>query len=338
MQAIVYDRYGNADAMRIADVATPEPGPGQVRIRVVAAAINSWDWDLLHGITFIRMESPLRPNKRILGCDVAGRVEAVGDGVTRLAVGEEVFGDISAAGWGGFAERVCTDEEALCRKPAGMGFLEAAALPQAGVLALQGLRLCGEMGPGRQLLIIGAGGGVGTFALQLAKQAGSQVTVVDDASKLERLRQLGADAVLDYRTEDFVSTGPYDFILDVVGRQSPRRCLRALTPDGRCIWVGATPGYLVQLLALIPLLRWTSRRRLALLLHKPQRADLEQLSSMVECGELKPVIDRVCSLAEVPGEIERLGRGDVFGKVVAAVSEAIVNIRPPQSTTSESSE
>lgn len=188
MKAIVYDRYGAADVLELRDVDMPIPGPDDVRIKVCAASLNSWDWDLLRGALLVRPWGPLKPQHPILGCDVAGRVEAVGANVKRLQVGDEVFGDISGAGWGGLAEYVCVPEEPLAHKSPAMTFEQAAAVPQAGVLAVQGLRCLGPIREGFRLLIVGAGGGVGTFAVQIAKSQGAEVTAVDSGAKLGMLR------------------------------------------------------------------------------------------------------------------------------------------------------
>lgn len=321
MRAIVYERYGGPEHLSLREIARPIPAPGQVRVRVHAAAINSWDWDLMYGTVLVRPWGLRKPRWPILGCDIAGRVEAVGAGVERLAVGDAVFGDISHAGWGGFAEFVCASETALCHKPQTMGFVAAAATPQAGVLALQGLALFGPLA-GRRLLILGAGGGVGTFAVQLAKTAGAEVTVVDAGEKLATLRALGADDAIDYRSDDFTRrAGRYDALLDVVGRRPLLQALRALTRTGVYVMVGGTPSHILQVMALSPLLNRFSKRRLRVLSHQPRRADLATLCEHFERGQVTPVIDRVCGLAEVPAAIDQLGRGEITGKVVASIYE-----------------
>jgi NADPH:quinone reductase-like Zn-dependent oxidoreductase len=221
MQAIVYDRYGSPDALKRREVAKPWPSDDEILIAVYASSVNSWDWDLLHGRpVLVRLaQAPRRPKFPILGADIAGRVEAVGAHVTRFRPGDEVFGDLSGGRWGGFAEYVCARADALAMKPAAIAFDEAAALPQAGVLALQGLRYAGPIQPGQAVLINGAGGGVGTLAVQIAKSFGADVTGVDTASKLDLIRALGADQVIDYARDDFASgSRRYDLILDLVAR------------------------------------------------------------------------------------------------------------------------
>lgn len=312
MRALVYERYGDAAAMAVRDLPIPEPQQGEVRIAVRATGLNSWDWDLLHGVALARLDSWSRPRHPILGCDVAGTVQSVGEGVSDFVVGDEVVGDVSPASWGGFAEYACVPAALLARKPDALSFEMAASIPQAGVLALQGLRAFGALNQTHKVLIIGAGGGVGTFALQLAKAERARVTVVDAARKLPALAALGADAVIDFEREDFTQSAErYDVILDVVGKRPPRDALRMLTPSGRYVMVGGTPGHLVS-----TLWRWLTGRPARILIHKPNRADLEALLRLAEHAVLKPIIDRTCSLHEVPQTIEQLGAGQILGKAV----------------------
>ncbi len=321
MKAVVYRRYGSPDELALREVALHETGDGEVRVEVCAASINSWDWDLVVGRPLARLGGLRRPAHPILGCDVSGRVEALGPDVRGLRVGDEVFGDLSRGAWGGFAEFVCADERALAKKPASMSFEDAAALPQAGVLALQGLRHRGPLRPGQRVLINGAGGGVGTFALQIARHFGAEVTCVDRAEKLARLRSLGADRVLDFACEDFTAKGPlFDLVLDVVGHRSVFELRRALAPEGVYVMVGGTAGRILQVLLLGPWIRRLSGRKLGLLLHRPDRRDLDSLGELYESGALRPVIDRRCALRDVPDGLRALGEGRVFGKIVVAVN------------------
>ena len=199
MKAIVYERYGSPDDLELKDVEKPVPRDNEVLVQVHAASVNSWDWEQLIGTLQGRLGGPFRPKNKILGADIAGRVEAVGKDVTKFMPGDEVFGDLSACGWGGFAEYVCAAENALVLKPAAMSFEQAAAIPQAGLLALQGLRDTGKIRQGQKVLINGAGGGVGSFAIQIAKMHGTEVTGVDSAEKQDAMREFGADHVIDYR-------------------------------------------------------------------------------------------------------------------------------------------
>jgi len=324
MKAIVVRRYGAPDALRLEDAEQPRPGPGQVLVRVCAASINSWDWDNLRGSPFVnRMMNGLRrPKYLIPGADIAGRVEAVGEEVTRFRPGDEVFGDLCGAGWGAFAEYVCAPETALALKPARASFEQAAALPQAAVLALQGIRDYGRVQPGQRVLINGAGGGVGTFAIQLAKAAGAEVTGVDSAQKLEVMRSVGADHVLDYRRDDYTTHARrYDLILDVVGKRSMFEVERALAPRGSYIMVGGPMARLAQLLITG---WWLARRagtRMRILLHQANH-DLAGVAQLFEAGTLRPVIDGPYPLADTPEAMRRFGAGSIVGKAVITMGGA----------------
>jgi NADPH:quinone reductase-like Zn-dependent oxidoreductase len=254
MKAVVYTIYGPPEVLQLKQVEKPTPGDDEVLIKVHAASVNSWDWDLLRGVPFVNriLAGLLKPTKiRILGCDIAGRIEAVGKSVKLLRPGDEVFGDLSGCGWGGFAEYVCARDNAVVLKPANMTFEQAAAIPQAGLLALQGLRDKGQVQAGQKVLINGAGGGVGTFALQIAKSFGAEVTCVDSANKLDMLRSSGAGHVIDYKKEDFTWNGQhYDLILDVMGYHSIFDYKRALSPRGKYVMVGGCTALVNQVLFL----------------------------------------------------------------------------------------
>ena len=221
MKAIVYTKYGPPDVLELKEVAKPTPKDNEVLIKVHAASVNDWDWALLRGVPFVNRLTTgiLKPIKiKILGSDIAGRVEAVGKNAKQFQAGDEVFGDLSGLAWGGFAEYVCAPENRLILKPASMSFEQAAAIPQAAVLALQGLRDKRQVQPGQKVLINGAGGGAGSFAIQIAKSFGVEVTGVDSTTKLDMMRSLGADHVIDYKQEDFTKNGQrYDLILDLMG-------------------------------------------------------------------------------------------------------------------------
>ncbi|WHY88283.1 NAD(P)-dependent alcohol dehydrogenase [Neobacillus novalis] len=321
MKAMVYDKYGTTDVLTLKEVEIPTPQDNEVLVKVHAVSVNSWDWDLLRGKPFLaRMGGMLKPKYKILGADIAGRVEAIGRNVKHLQQEDEVFGDISWCGWGGFAEYVCIHEEALSIKPASMTFEQAAAIPQAAVLALQGLRNKGQLQEGQTVLINGAGGGVGTFALQIAKLHGAEVTCVDSAIKLDMLKSLGADHVIDYTQEDFSQNGLfYDLILDVVGTRSIFDYKRSLNPKGKYVMVGGSLSLIFQLLLLGPLISKTERKNMAILVHKPNKDDQNILKNLFVSGKLAPVIDRRYSLSQVEEAIRYLGEGHVKGKVVISV-------------------
>ena len=250
MKAIVYHKYGSPDVLELEEVQKPTPREDEVLIKVHATSVNSWGWDRLRGTFQGRLGAFRKPKNMILGADIAGRVEAVGGNVKQFQPGDELFGDISgfrARDWGGFAEYVCARENLLVLKPASMTFEEVAAVSQAGVLALQGLRYKRQIQPGRKVLINGAGGGVGTFAVQIAKSYEAEVTGVDSTRKLDMLRSIGADHVIDYTQEDFTKSGQrYDLILDVVGSRSIFDYKRALSSMGIYVMVGGTTARIFQ--------------------------------------------------------------------------------------------
>lgn len=321
MKAIVYREYGTTDNLHLEEVPKPVPKPNEVLIKMEAASVNSWDWDMLRGKPFIvRMGALFKPRFNILGIDVAGRVEAIGSQVKKFKPGDEVFGDVSGYSWGGFAEYVCAPEKPLALKSPKMTFEEAAALPHAGVLALQGLRLHPGIQAGHQVLLNGAGGGVGTIALQLVKQEGAEVTVVDRADKFDMLRALGADHFIDYTKEDFTGSGKqYDLILDVVAHRSFFDYKRALARDGVFVLIGGRISLLLPLLTLGPLFAKLERKKLGILPHKPNSKDLAYLRDCFEAGELKPIIDKQFPLSEVPAALQYLGDGNARGKVVITI-------------------
>ncbi|WP_238996468.1 NAD(P)-dependent alcohol dehydrogenase [Paenibacillus pinistramenti] len=324
MKALVYETYGMPEVLRVEEVEIPVPKENEVLIEVHAASVNSWDWDLLRGKPFVNRVGALsKPRYPILGADVSGRVTAVGSAVSRFRPGDEVFGDLSGSGWGGFAEFACARKDALTPKPEGLSFAQAAAIPQAGVLALQGLRDKGRLKKGHKVLINGAGGGVGTLGIQYAKWTGAEVTGVDSAGKLELLRSLGTDDVIDYRQTDFTRTGKkYDVILDVVGSRPLSAIKRALETGGTYVMVGGPmPRILLTMLA-GPLSARLHQKELAVLIHKPSHKDQQVWKELAEAGAVVPVIDRQYSLDEAPEALRYLGEGRVRGKV-------IVNLKPP---------
>jgi NADPH:quinone reductase-like Zn-dependent oxidoreductase len=320
MKAVVLDRYGTPDVLRLRDVERPTPEAGQVLVRVLAASLNDWDWGMLRGSPENRLLSGLlRPRVHILGCDIAGRVEAVGGGVTAFRPGDEVYGDLSGSGFGAFAEYVCAQEAGLAHKPAAMTFEQAAAIPQAGMLAVQGLIDVGRIRSGQKVLLNGAGGGVGTIAVQIARLYDAEVTVVDKPGKLEMLRALGADHVIDYLTEDFTEGGRrYDLILDVKTNRSPFAYARALEINGTYAALGGSISRLLQTLVLGPLLAWLQHKHVRVVGLKPNK-DLAYMNELFEAGDLQPVIDRSYELAELPEAFRFYSTGDHQGKIVVTM-------------------
>ena len=319
MKAIVYTKYGPPDVLQLKEVAKPTPKDNEVLVEVHAASVNDWDWGLLRGKPFVnRLLFGLRkPKVKILGCDIAGRVEAVGRNVKQFQPGDEVFGDISGCGMGGFAEYVCARENVLAPKSASMTYEQAAAVPQAAVLALQGLRK-GQIQPGQKVLINGAGGGVGTFGMQIAKSFGAEVTGVDSTGKLDMVRSIGADQVIDYTKEDFTKSGRrYDLILDVVVYRSIFDYKRALSPKGIFVMIGGSIPRVFLIALTAPLI--TRSKKLVILAHKSNSKDLIFMNDLFEAGKVAPVIDRRYPLSQVAEALRYFGKGHVQGKVVVTV-------------------
>ncbi len=318
MRAIVYDRYGGIDELRVTEVPVPSPAAGQVRVRVVATGINLSDWECLRGSpAYARIGGLRRPGRRILGSDIAGVVDAVGPGVNRFRPGDQVYGD-NLRLKGGFAEYAIAPVSVLGAKPAGLTFAQACTIPQAGAIALQGMRTAEA---GSRVLINGAGGGSGTFAIQLGAESGAHVTGVDNAAKQEFMRSVGADEVIDYGRRDFTRPGrPYDLILDLVAHRSVFAYRRALAPGGRYRCVGASMGTLLRVAALGPVVGRLSGRSIGVLAVKQGPAHFEPLAELCSTGRVKIHIDRVVPLDAVPAALARVGEGRSLGKVVVAVS------------------
>ncbi len=315
MKAMVYRTYGSPDVLEFTTLADPTPKDGEVLVRVRAASVNKGDWHLLHGEPFlVRPSAGLRrPKHPILGADVAGEVVAVGRAVTRFQPGDAVFGDLSASGRGGFAEFVAAPQAALAIKPPAVSFADAAATPTAGVTALQGLRTHGRIQPGQHVLINGASGGVGTFAVQIARALGATVTAVCSARNAEQARRLGAHHIIDYTQEDFTHSGQrFDLIFDTVGNRSVAEYRQVLAPQGRFV----TTAFLPALALLGPWLAWRGGPSMQNMLASPNRADLEFLAGLLDARTLVPVIDRCYPLAEVPAALRYVGDGHARGKVV----------------------
>ena len=321
MKAIVYTKYGSPDVLERKEVEKPVPKDDEVLVKVHAASVNDWDWGLLRGKPFFNRLAfgLINPKTKILGCDIAGRVEAVGKDVEQFQPGDEVFGDISGCGMGAFAEYVCAFEGSLVLKPANMTFEEAAAMPQAAVLAFQGLRYMGEIQRGEKVLINGAGGGAGTFAVQIAKSSGAVVTGVDSTEKLDTMRLIGADEVIDYTIEDFTKNGQrYDLILDMAAYHSIFDYKRSLGQNGSYVVEGGSMFRVFQVLILGPLISMMGSKRMGVLMHKPNK-DLDHIIDLFEAGKVKPVIDKRYPLSEVAEALRYFGEGHAKGKVVITV-------------------
>lgn len=318
MRALVYRRYGGPDELELADVPVPQPREREVLVQVRAASVNGADRVLLRGKPFVvRLGMGfLRPRHPTLGFDVAGRVEVVGSGVTQFRVGDEVFG---ASNFGAFAERACVNEERLVPKPAGVSFEAAAATPTAGYTALQGLRK-GRIDAGQRVLIDGASGGVGTFAVQIAKAYGAEVTAVCSTRNVEIVRALGASRVMDYRREDFARDGQrYDLILAANAYRPLSDYRRVLKPGGRYVMTGGGGAQILQAMLLGTLVSMTSSQRMGNIMAVATKNDLVVLAELLETGKIKPVIDRTVALRDVPAAIRYLENEHARGKIVVSV-------------------
>ena len=322
MKAIVYHNYGSPDRLKLAEVEKPIPTDDEILIKIHAVSVNRSDWEGLTGKPlYARIRGLLRPRHAILGSDIAGRVETAGKNISQFRPGDDVFGEIPGY-QGGFAEYVCAPEKTLARKPASLTFAQAAAIPQAGVIALQGIREKGQVQPGQKVLINGAGGGAGTFAVQLAKLYGAEVTGVDNTRKLEFMRSLGADHVIDYTRADFTKDGKqYDLILDLIAYRSVFAYQRALAPNGSYFCVGGSAATLFQVLLLGPRIRRATGKKIRLLVVQPNRKDLVFITELCEAGKVVPVIDRRFLLSEVPQAIRYLGEGGARGKIVITLEQ-----------------
>jgi len=320
VKAAVYTRYGSPDVVQIVDIEKPVPKDDEVLLKVRAASVNPLDWRLLRGVPPIfrilfRLRKPTLTQPGRLGRDVAGQVEAVGRNVTRLKPGDEVFGWCHAS----LAEFACASESALVTKPRSVTFEQAASVPVAALTALQGLRDKGQIQPGQKILINGAAGGVGTFAVQIAKWLGAEVTGVCSTRNVDMVRSIGADRVIDYTQEDFTKTGQrYDLILDCVGNHSLSACRRVLNPHGICAIAGApkNPGIFLIRFITGPVLSRLVSQKFVMFIAKLTKEDLTIMSELMETGKVKPVIDKRYSLSEVPEAIRYLEAGHARGKVV----------------------
>jgi NADPH:quinone reductase-like Zn-dependent oxidoreductase len=342
MKAIAYEEFGSADVLELKEVRKPDVARDGVLVRVRAASANPYDWHVMRGVPYIArlMGMGLRKAKdSVLGTDVAGEVEAVGNDVTRFRPGDEVFGFVGA---GGFADYVSAREKLLALKPANLSFQQAATVPLAAVTALQGLRDVGEIRSGQKVLIVGASGGVGTFAVQIAKWFGADVTGVCSTRNLEMVRSIGAGQVIDYTREDFTRTGQkHDLIFQLAGTTAPSACRRVLTPKGRLVLSsGDSPGRfigpvgrIIKAALLSPFIGQTMRP----LVTKPSSDDLQFLRDLIEAGSVTPVVDRTYPLSEAADAIRYLETGRARGKVVISVSAAAAAATPIDSRLSSAS-
>jgi NADPH:quinone reductase-like Zn-dependent oxidoreductase len=324
MKAVVYTAYGPPDGLHLIEVPTPTPADDEVLIKVQAVSVNRSDWEQLTGKPlYARFHGLFKPRRssRILGSDIAGRVVRAGKNHHKFHPGDDVFGEMGLY-HDGFAEYVCTRGRDWARKPTTLTFEQAAAIPQAGVIALKGIREFGHVQPGQHVLVNGAGGGAGSFAVQIAKLDGAEVTGVDNTDKLDFLRSLGADHVIDYTREDFTTTGQqYDLILDVVADRSVFDYPRALKPGGTYFMVGGSVATIFQILLLGPWIRRARGKHIRVLGVQRSQEDLLAITELCESGKIVPVIDRRYSLRGVPEALRYLGEGLAKGKVVITVDE-----------------
>ena len=312
MKAIVYTEYGSPDVLHLKEIEKPTPKDNEVLVKVFASSINRADWYLLKGEPFLlRLEAGIQKPKRIiLGADIAGQVEAIGKNVKDFKIGDEVFGDISACGWGGFAEYVSVKENALALKPANITFEAAASTPMASVTALQGLRDKGQIHQNQNVLIYGASGGVGTWAVQVAKSFGTHVTAVCSTRNVEMVRSIGADDVIDYTKEDFIQRGKvYDLILGANGDRSLSDYKKALTPNGIYVCTGGSMKQIFSSLIF-------GNKQVRNVSSKPNQKDLVFIQELLESEKVKPVIDKIYPLTELADAFRYFETGKVKGKVV----------------------
>lgn len=322
MKAIVYNKYGPPDVLQLIEIEKPIPKDKQVLVKVHAASLNYGNLVLLKGEPFLaRLAFGLtKPKYPIPGGDIAGRIEAVGKDVKQFQPGDEVFGDLSSCGWGGFAEYVTVPESALALKPANLSFEEAAAVPMAAVTALQAIRDKGKIRSGQKVLINGASGGVGTFAVQIAKSFGAEVTAVCSTRNVNNARVIGADHAIDYTRDDFTKrTQRYDLILGVNGSKPISAYKRTLHPNGIFVHVGGSVSQMFQTMFLGPWISLTGSRKMSSFLQRQNQKDLVFMKELIESGKVKPVIDRSYKLSEVPEAFRYFEEGHAQGKVVITV-------------------
>ena len=324
MKAIVTTKYGSPEVLQLAEVEKPTPKDNEVLIKIHAAAITAGDVIVLKGEPFVTRFATglLEPKNTIPGKEMAGQIVAVGPNVTQFQPGDEVFGDLSVASWGAFAEYVAVPESAIALKPTNLTFEEAAAVPESAVVALQGLRDKGKIQPGQKVLINGASGGVGLYAVQIAKALGAEVTAVCSTRNIELVCLLGADHVIDYTQEDFTQNGQqYDLILAANGYHPISDYKRALSPEGIYVATGGTMTQSLQATMIGPFISMTGRQKMGGMLVKPNKNDLVFIKDLIEAGKVKPVIDRCYPLSEAADAYHYMGKGRAQGKVVITVEQ-----------------
>jgi 2-desacetyl-2-hydroxyethyl bacteriochlorophyllide A dehydrogenase len=323
MKAIVYREFGPPDVLELEDVEKPEPGAGELLVKVHAASVTYSDWSYVRGKPLLvrLIDAGLfRPKHPIPGDDIAGQVEAVGHSVDQFQPGDRVFGDVSGFGRGGFAEYAIAPAKALAHMPVNLAYEQAAAVPSAAFVALQGLRDKGEIQAGEQVLIVGASGGIGVFAVQIAKAYGAKVTAVCSSRNLERMHSLGVDHTIDYTQEDFTRNGQsYDLIFAIVGDHSIFNYRQALSSTGRLVVSGGSGTQFFQAMLLGPLFSSADGKQMGAMYMQPNQADLLFVKELIEAGKISPVIDRVFPLAEAAEAVRYYGRGHAQGKVVISI-------------------
>lgn len=326
MKAIILTKYGSPPAvLQLQELPRPVPKENEVLVKVHATAVNDYDWSMVRGKPYIyRLMFGLRkPKIRIPGMELSGTVEALGSKATSFKLGDAVYGDISDYGFGSFAEYICIHEKALALKPVNMAFGEAAAIPHASMLAYQGLVEVGKIEKGQQILINGAGGGVGTFGLQLGKLYEAEVTGVDTGKKLEMMKSIGFDHIIDYKKEDFTINGKhYDLILDAKTNRPAYAYARSLKPGGKYVTVGGTPASLLQLLALKPWIAAFRKKHFYIVALKPNKG-LAYINELFAEGKIKAVVDGPYPLSRAPEAVQYFGEGKHQGKVVISVLEEL---------------
>lgn len=323
MKAIVYQKYGSPEVLELKEVEKPSPKDNEVLIKIAAASVNAADWRMMRADPFlVRFFSGLfRPKKNsILGADIAGYVESIGKNVSQFKVGDEVFGDVSESGFGGFAEYKCAKEHEIVLKPSNISFAEAAAMPLAALTALHALRDFGKINQKNKVLINGASGGVGNFVIQLAKYFEADVTAICSSSKIKLAKSIGADNIIDYTKEDFTqNTTKYDLVIAVNGFRSIFDYLKILKPQGIYIMIGGGSKQLFQALLLGPLLSLVTNKNIVVVTSKPNQKDLHFLVNLIESKKISPIIDRTYPLIQLPDAIRYMEEGHANGKVVISI-------------------
>ncbi|MGB5171052.1 MAG: NAD(P)-dependent alcohol dehydrogenase [Eudoraea sp.] len=323
MKAFLQETYGSVQNLKLTNIPKSIPKENEVLIKIYATSINDYDWSMIRGKPYIYrlMYGIFKPKNKVLGMELSGIIEQIGEKVSNFKIGDEVYGDISNYGFGSFAEYLCIDEKAVLPKPSNLSFEEATALPHAGGLALQGLLDVGKLTPGKKVLINGAGGGMGILAVQIAINEEAEVTGVDSAEKLEGMKPYGFKEVIDYKSTDFTKQGIlYDLILDAKTNRSPFKYLKVLEPNGSYVTVG---GSLLRLLQILFLKRWISlfhKKHFEIVALKPNK-DMNILEKLVEEGKLKTALDGPFMLEQIPVAIKRFGEGKHLGKVVISVAQ-----------------